>query len=163
MNISMHSSQDYLTVVWDCWDAWPFVPLVARRHHWDKKYFASWWSQYPHSMAYSQGWVLVCPQLSLRTHPLAIFQKLNILTLQKSLATIQTEALPTPLKTRLLNGIQHQAGRGLKVPYSQSFKLSKIGFEGLMPHVFLLAPISCHPLSLTIKFPGQPLFDLSYP
>ena len=91
-------------------------------------------------------------------------QKLENFDPAEGLASVQT-ASPTKMASEWHTSFCQKQGKDSEFPYVQSFMAlsQNPGLRDSCLMSFCCLPISCPPLSLSIRFPRQPLLDLSYP
>ena len=133
-----------------------FVPIVARRRHWDKKerLFASRWLSVTlfYGIEAKDGFWYVLGA-SLRFTPWLHSQKLENFDLAKVLAPIQTGGPPQMASERHTSFCQKQ-GKDSEFPYGPSFR---IWIWGTQATCVFLPPYLLPSLSLSIRFPRQHL------
>ena len=123
------------------------VASVALRDHWGKQdaFLSASDSQYSHSVVGRLRVGSVTSQEALSYSTLGyILRSWKLLTLRKS-------------------WLQYKRGTPQKWPLSGTLGFPKRRKRTQNFLTFCCLPISCSPLFLSIKFPRQPLLDLSYP
>ena len=142
--------------------------LVAQRDHWGKRdaFLSATDSQYPHSMA---GRLRVGSSTSwepLSDSPLGyILRNWKILTLQKAWPQYKLGDPPQKKASEWHTSCCQKQAKDSEFPYVQSFMAlsQNPGLSDSRLASFCCLPVSCPRLSLSIRFPRQPLLHLSYP